>query len=84
MNAVSTVEAMPAFIGGTKQLLIGGKWQPSASGKTLNAIDPASGQVIAQIAEGDAADVDLAVRCSVSACSIVSTNWSTRTGTNSR
>jgi aldehyde dehydrogenase (NAD+) len=62
MNAVSTVEAMPAFIGGTKQLLIGGKWQPSASGKTLNAIDPATGQVIAQIAEGDAADVDLAVR----------------------
>jgi len=40
---------------------IGGKWIPAASGKTFETINPATEEVIATIAEGDAADVDLAV-----------------------
>ncbi len=40
---------------------IGGKWIPSASGKTFDTLHPATEEVIAQIAEGDAADIDLAV-----------------------
>src|SRR5713101_2964107 len=43
-------------------LLIGGKWLDSASGKTFETINPATGQVICQVAEGDKADVDLAVK----------------------
>src|SRR3954466_15757639 len=43
------------------QCFIGGKWQPSVSGKTFETINPATEEVIAQVAEGDAADVDLAV-----------------------
>jgi len=43
------------------QLLINGKWQPAASGKTFEVFNPATGEVIARVAEGDAADVDLAV-----------------------
>lgn len=43
------------------QCFIGGKWIPSASGKTFETLHPATEEVIAQIAEGDAADIDLAV-----------------------
>src|ERR1700719_4468647 len=43
-------------------LLIGGKWQDSVSGKTFDTINPATGEVICQVAEGDKADVDLAVK----------------------
>jgi aldehyde dehydrogenase (NAD+) len=43
-------------------LFIGGKWQDSVSGKTFATTNPASGEVICQVAEGDKADVDLAVK----------------------
>ena len=43
------------------QCFIGGQWLPAASGKTFETINPATEEVIAQVAEGDAADVDLAV-----------------------
>src|SRR5271167_1085735 len=43
-------------------LFIGGKWLDSVSGKTFPTINPATGETICQIAEGDRADVDLAVR----------------------
>ncbi|AWM40107.1 Aldehyde dehydrogenase PuuC [Gemmata obscuriglobus] len=45
-----------------QQLLIGGKWVDSVSGKTFETLDPASGEVICRVAEGDKADIDLAVR----------------------
>jgi aldehyde dehydrogenase (NAD+) len=43
-------------------LFIGGKWLDSASGKTFPAINPSTGGTICQVAEGDAADIDLAVK----------------------
>jgi aldehyde dehydrogenase (NAD+) len=43
------------------QCFIGGHWQPAVSGKTFETINPATEEVITQVAEGDAADVDLAV-----------------------
>jgi aldehyde dehydrogenase (NAD+) len=43
------------------QCLIGGQWVPSQSGKTFETINPATEEPICQVAEGDAADVDLAV-----------------------
>jgi aldehyde dehydrogenase (NAD+) len=43
------------------QCFIGGKWLPAASGKTFETINPATEEVIAQVAEGDSTDVDLAV-----------------------
>lgn len=43
-------------------LLIGGKWQDSVSGKTFATTNPANGEVICQVAEGDKADIDLAVK----------------------
>jgi aldehyde dehydrogenase (NAD+) len=43
-------------------LLIGGKWLDCVSGKTFPTLNPATGEVICQVAEGDKADVDLAVK----------------------
>ncbi len=44
------------------QCLIDGQWVPAASGKTFETINPATGDVLAQVAEGDKADVDKAVK----------------------
>ncbi|QEG35368.1 aldehyde dehydrogenase family protein [Bythopirellula goksoeyrii] len=43
------------------QCFIGGKWLDAASGKTFDTIHPATEEVIAKVAEGDKADIDLAV-----------------------
>jgi aldehyde dehydrogenase (NAD+) len=43
------------------QCFIGGKWVPSASGKTFETIHPATEEVICEVAEGDKDDVDAAV-----------------------
>ncbi|GAC1467149.1 MAG: aldehyde dehydrogenase family protein [Isosphaeraceae bacterium] len=44
------------------KLLIDGQWRDSLSGKTFETVNPATEEVIAQVAEGDAADIDLAVK----------------------
>lgn len=44
------------------KMLIGGKWVDSRSGKTFETINPATGEVITKIAQGDKEDVDLAVK----------------------
>src|SRR5881227_3299407 len=43
-------------------MLVGGKWVDSQSGKTFETVNPATGEVICRVAEGDKADVDLAVK----------------------
>lgn len=43
------------------QLLIGGRWQPASSGRSFECTDPATGDLLTHIAEGDATDIDLAV-----------------------
>ncbi len=43
-------------------LFINGRFVDSVSGKTFPAINPANGEVLCQVAEGDAADIDLAVK----------------------
>src|SRR4051794_33441277 len=43
-------------------MLIGGKWVDSQSGKTFPTVNPATGETICQVAEGDKADIDLAVK----------------------
>jgi acyl-CoA reductase-like NAD-dependent aldehyde dehydrogenase len=44
-----------------KQLLIDGKWVNAASGKTFETENPATGEVIARVAEADKEDVERAV-----------------------
>ena len=38
------------------QLLIGGSWRPAASGRTLRVEDPATGSILAEVADGGAVD----------------------------
>lgn len=42
------------------ECFIGGKWVPAASGKTFETIHPATEEVVAEVAEGDAEDIDRA------------------------
>ena len=42
-------------------ILIGDEFRPSVSGKTFKTVNPATEEVICEVAEGDVADVDLAV-----------------------
>lgn len=44
------------------QLFIDGQWRDARSGKTFETINPATEEKIADVAEGDAADVDDAVK----------------------
>lgn len=45
-----------------QKLLIDGRWVDSVSGRTFSTENPATGEPICSVAEGDRADVDLAVK----------------------
>ena len=59
MNVMT--ETHPFLEGKTKRMLIEGKWLEAASGKTFETLNPATGEVLAHVAEGDAEDIDRAV-----------------------
>jgi phenylacetaldehyde dehydrogenase len=50
------------FVAQPRKMLIGGEWVASASGKTFDVYNPATGEVLAQVAEGSSEDVDRAVK----------------------
>jgi phenylacetaldehyde dehydrogenase len=50
------------FIAAPRKLFINGQWTEAASGKTFETPDPATGETLARVAEGDAEDIDRAVR----------------------
>jgi phenylacetaldehyde dehydrogenase len=50
------------FIGKPRKMLINGQWLNSISGKTFPTYNPATGEVLAQVAEGDREDIDQAVK----------------------
>jgi phenylacetaldehyde dehydrogenase len=50
-----------SFVGTPRKMLIGGKWLDATSGKTFPTYNPATGEVLAQVAEGNNIDVDRAV-----------------------
>ncbi|WP_207934267.1 aldehyde dehydrogenase family protein [Actinomadura sp. KC06] len=54
------------------KLFVNGSWRDSASGKCFQSRDPASGEVLAQVAEASPDDVDLAVE----SCSRGFRTWS--------
>jgi len=54
-------QEVTTFLGAPRKMLIGGRWLEAASGKTFSTYNPATGEVLAQVAEGNSADVDRAV-----------------------
>jgi aldehyde dehydrogenase (NAD+) len=63
MDTIETLleKPLPYLDGTTKNLLIGGRWVGAASGKTFESRNPATGELLARVAEGDAEDIDRAV-----------------------
>jgi phenylacetaldehyde dehydrogenase len=51
-----------SFVKERRKLMIDGQWVDAASGKTFPVENPATGEVIAQAAEGDKKDIDRAVK----------------------
>src|ERR1044071_2045259 len=50
-----------SFVSAPRKMLIGGRWVEAASGKTFPTYNPATGEVLAHVAEGNSLDVDRAV-----------------------
>src|SRR3979411_586635 len=59
--ATATTAIEPNVKISATKLLINGQWVSSTSGKTFPTINPSTGEVITQVAEADAPDVDKAV-----------------------
>jgi phenylacetaldehyde dehydrogenase len=67
MATISATQIDPrvlSFLEKPRKMLINGKWVDAVSGKTFPTYDPSTGEVLAQVAEGDRADIDLAVKAS--------------------
>ncbi len=66
MSATATVSnihnRVQEFISQPRKMFINGKWVEAASGKTFPVYNPATGEVMAQVAEGDREDIDRAVK----------------------
>jgi phenylacetaldehyde dehydrogenase len=50
------------FVSAPRKMLINGRWIEAKSGKTFPTYDPATGEVLAQVAEGTAWEIDEAVK----------------------
>jgi phenylacetaldehyde dehydrogenase len=55
-------DKVTSFISRTHKILINGKWVEAASCKTFATYNPATGEVLARVAEGDREDIDRAVK----------------------
>ena len=60
--AVQPNENVTGYVTKTRTMLINGKWVDSASGKTFPTYNPATGEVLSNVAEGDKEDIDRAVK----------------------
>ena len=61
-SAPSMDQNVSAFVTREHKILIGGKWVTAASGKTFASFNPATGEVLSNVAAGDKEDVDRAVK----------------------
>src|SRR5437899_11051465 len=65
MGTISVAQVDPrvaSFLEKPRKMLINGNWVDAVSGKTFPTYDPSTGEVLATVAEGDRADIDLAVK----------------------
>src|ERR1700730_6612814 len=62
VTAPSIDSNVSSFVARKQKLLINGKWVDAASGKTFPTYNPATGEVLANVAAGDKEDIDRAVK----------------------
>jgi phenylacetaldehyde dehydrogenase len=60
--AVSSEQQADSFVHSAHKLLIDGEWVEAASGQTFPTINPATEETLAEVAHGEAEDIDRAVR----------------------
>ena len=58
---ISTEQKVQTFLAEPRKMLINGQWVDSASGKTFQTFNPATGSILAEVAEGDREDINRAV-----------------------
>src|SRR5512142_1594684 len=61
-TSVQVNQNVASFVAAPRKMLINGRWTEAKSGKTFPTYDPATGEVLAQIAEGEASDINEAVK----------------------
>ena len=76
--AVELDSQVTHFLGAPRRMLIGNRWVEAVSGKTFPVYNPASGEVIAHVAEGAPADIEVAVKAARKAFS--GGAWKSMTG----
>jgi aldehyde dehydrogenase (NAD+) len=61
INDTATQSGEPTYASETVKLLIGGQWVDSSTGRTFQSHNPATGELLANLAEGGPDDVERAV-----------------------
>jgi len=61
LKFVTPEDSVTSFVSRKHKMLINGKWVAAASGKTFPTYNPATGEVLAEVAEGDREDINRAV-----------------------
>src|SRR5262245_22339387 len=61
MPTTPTHEKVTRFVSKTREMLINGQWVSAASGRTFPTYNPATGEILAHVPEGDREDIDRAV-----------------------
>jgi phenylacetaldehyde dehydrogenase len=62
LSSVHMDDKVTSYISKNRKMLINGQWVEAASGKTFPTYNPATGEVLARVAEGDREDIDRAVK----------------------
>src|SRR6202171_1257048 len=62
LSSVHMDDKVTSYISKNRRMLINGQWVEAASGKTFPTYNPATGEVLARVAEGDREDIDRAVK----------------------
>ncbi|RUZ57520.1 aldehyde dehydrogenase family protein, partial [Mesorhizobium sp. M7A.F.Ca.US.007.01.1.1] len=61
LNFDPRAKATALYHGEFRPMFVGGKWVPAQSGQEMQALNPATGEVLATVPRGSAVDVDAAV-----------------------
>jgi phenylacetaldehyde dehydrogenase len=62
LSSVHMDDKVTSYLSKNRKMLINGQWVEAASGKTFPTYNPATGEVLARVAEGDREDIDRAVK----------------------
>src|SRR5450432_1164281 len=62
LSSVHMDDKVSMYVSKNRKMLINGQWVEAASGKTFPTYNPATGEVLARVAEGDREDIDRAVK----------------------